>query len=80
MGDMNQRILLQMLRPAIDGPVVEIGSKDYGNTVSYRDLYRNVEYVGADMEAGKGVDIVVDLENGVGNLKKGYLIMSRGVV
>ncbi len=64
MGDVNQRIFLERLVPRVDGPVLEIGSKDYGSTVSFRDLYRDSEYVGADLEAGKGVDVVADLSAG----------------
>ena len=68
MGDANQRLFLERHMPRADGPVIEIGSKDYGSTASFRDLYAGVEYVGADLEAGKGVDVVVDLAQGLGGL------------
>ncbi len=61
MGDINQLTYLKTHVPNVDGPVVEIGSKDYGSTSSYRDFYRDREYVGVDMEEGKGVDVIVDL-------------------
>jgi SAM-dependent methyltransferase len=67
-GDVNQRIFLERLVPGIDGPVVEVGSKDYGSTTSFRDLYRGREYVGVDLETGKGVDVVADLSAGTGRL------------
>ncbi|MDP1683388.1 MAG: class I SAM-dependent methyltransferase [Burkholderiales bacterium] len=68
MGDINQLIYLKTLVPAVDGPILEIGSKDYGSTSSFRDTYRGVEYVGLDMEAGPGVDVVADLTQGTGAL------------
>jgi SAM-dependent methyltransferase len=68
MGDVNQRIFLERLVPRVDGPVLEIGSKDYGSTASFRELYRGAEYIGVDLEAGKGVDRVADLTAGLGDL------------
>ena len=68
MGDINQLIYLKTLVPSVDGPILEIGSKDYGSTSSFRDTYRGVEYVGLDMEPGPGVDIVADLTMGTGTL------------
>lgn len=50
------------------GRVLEIGSKDYGNTQPFRELFANPEYVGVDLDAGKNVDFVVDLEKGLGPL------------
>jgi len=67
-GDVNQRIFLERLVPKVDGPVIEIGAKDYGSTTSFRDLYLGFEYVGVDLEAGKGVDVVADLTAGTGSL------------
>jgi SAM-dependent methyltransferase len=71
MGDLNQRIFLEKLVPRAGGPVLEIGAKDYGSTTSFRDLYRDEEYVGVDLEAGKGVDVVADLTAGLGGLQEG---------
>lgn len=67
MGDINQVIYLKKYLPSVDGPVLEIGSKDYGSTSSFRDTYTG-EYVGVDLEAGKGVDVVADLTQGTGGL------------
>lgn len=72
MGDRNQRVYLQNFLPSVDGPVLEIGSKDYGSTASFRDVYAGQEYVGVDLEAGKGVDSVLDLTKGIGPLNENY--------
>ncbi len=61
MGDKNQLMYLKRHVPTAHGPVLEVGSKDYGSTSSYRDVYASGEYIGTDMEHGKGVDVVVDL-------------------
>jgi len=76
MGDVNQRLFLERHLPQAGGPVIEIGSKDYGSTTSFRDLYRDVDYVGADLEAGKGVDVVVDLTKGLGSLEEGRFALA----
>lgn len=75
MGDRNQRLFLEKLLPVVAGPVVEIGAKDYGSTVSFRDLYPG-EYVGVDLEAGTGVDVVVDLSAGLGELKEAHFALA----
>src|SRR5215212_6786125 len=71
MGDVNQLKYLKRVLPVAEGPILEIGSKDYGNTTSFRDVYSG-EYIGVDMEAGKGVDVVVDLTLGAGALPTDY--------
>lgn len=75
MGDANQLAYLRHWVPKADGPVLEIGSKDYGSTSSFRDFYVGQEYVGLDMSEGKGVDVVVDLTKGVGPLKEGHFAL-----
>ena len=75
MGDINQLTYLKRVMPSVDGPVLEIGSKDYGSTSSFRDFYRVPEYVGIDMEAGKNVDLVVDLTQGTGELRRGHFTL-----
>lgn len=72
MGDVNQLIYLQRHVPAVEGPVLEVGSKDYGSTSSFRGVYTTSEYVGVDMALGKGVDVVVDLVEGIGPLPAGH--------
>jgi hypothetical protein len=72
MGDVNQLAYLKRFMPSVAGPILEVGSKDYGNTSSFRDFYAGHEYVGIDMESGKDVDLVVDLTQGIGALEKDY--------
>jgi SAM-dependent methyltransferase len=76
MGDANQRLFLERHVPRVGGPVVEIGSKDYGSTASFRDLYAGVEYTGVDLEPGKGVDLVADLTGGLGSLREGHYALA----
>jgi len=76
MGDLNQLTYLKRFVPKAPGPVLEIGSKDYGTTSSFRDFYRGQEYVGIDMEAGKDVDRVVDLTAGTGTLPQGHFALA----
>ena len=61
MGDINQLTIVQRNLELVGEPVIEIGSKDYGSTPDFRSLVPGLKYVGVDMEAGKGVDVVVDL-------------------
>ncbi len=75
MGEINQRIYLNQAMPTVDGPILEIGSKDYGNTVSFRSSYPGQEYVGVDLAAGKGVDLVADLTQGTGGLPLDYFAL-----
>ena len=75
MGDRNQILFLQKFLPSVSGAILEVGSKDYGSTASFRDVYRNCPYVGIDMAAGKGVDEVVDLTAGIGTLKAGHFAL-----
>jgi hypothetical protein len=75
MGDVNQLVYLKRFMPSVSGPVLEIGSKDYGSTSSFRDFYAGCEYVGIDMEPGKNVDLVVDLAAGPGALRAGHFAL-----
>ena len=72
MGDFNQLAYLKHWVPKVDGPVLEIGAKDYGSTSSFRDFYAGSEYVGLDMSEGKGVDVIVDLTKGIGPLQENH--------
>jgi SAM-dependent methyltransferase len=76
MGDINQLLFLRKKAPTCDGPVLEVGSRDYGNTSSFRDFYRQSEYVGVDLSAGKGVDVVADLTGGIGSLTPNYFALA----
>ena len=70
MGDINQKIYLKKYMPEVSGPVLEIGSKDYGNTSSFRDFYSTSDYVGIDLEEGENVDHILDLTESLGPLAK----------
>lgn len=75
MGDINQLTYLTTYLPKINGPVIEIGSKDYGSTQNFRVLYPG-EYLAIDMEAGRNVDFVIDLSLGVGPLKRRHYALA----
>ncbi|MCB1801345.1 MAG: class I SAM-dependent methyltransferase [Gammaproteobacteria bacterium] len=76
MGDKNQTTYLKRYLPSLEGPILEIGSKDYGNTASFRDHFVGNEYVGIDMASGKGVDHVLDLVEGTGDLPKSHFALA----
>ncbi|MFA5422251.1 MAG: hypothetical protein WC374_00140 [Phycisphaerae bacterium] len=62
MGDINQLLFVKQHLSEMTGPILEVGSKDYGNTQNLRALFdEKNEYIGIDMADGKGVDIVIDL-------------------
>jgi SAM-dependent methyltransferase len=75
-GDRNQIIFLQRMVPEVTGPILEIGSKDYGSTSSFRDAYPGNPYVGVDMAPGKNVDAVVDLVEGIGPLPENHFALA----
>lgn len=60
MGDANQMDFVLENRERVKGPILEIGSKDHGNTIDVRGHFPDVPYVGVDQEEGKGVDVVCD--------------------
>lgn len=61
MGDKNQLLFAKSYAHLVKGPILEIGSHDYGTTQDFRSLFPQCEYVGTDMLPGKGVDLVLDL-------------------
>lgn len=61
MGDMNQLLFAKSYVHLVKGPILEVGSRDYGTTQNFRSLFAQCEYVGTDMLPGKGVDLVLDL-------------------
>ena len=61
MGDTNQRLFLERAALKVEGPILEIGSKDYGSTEDFRALFPATPFVGIDLASGKGVDHIVDL-------------------
>ncbi len=72
MGDLNQLLYLRERVRKVDGAVLEVGSKDYGSTMPFRrDLGYSGRYVGLDLEAGTGVDLVGDLSESLCGLEPG---------
>jgi hypothetical protein len=62
MGDANQYLFIRKYAEQLEGPYMEVGSKDYGTTQNIRSVLSDgTTYLGVDMEAGKGVDLVLDL-------------------
>jgi hypothetical protein len=76
MGDINQVRFLCKKAPTCDGPILEIGSKDYGSTSSFRRFYAGLPYIGVDLEAGAGVDVVADLTAGLGGLCENHFALA----
>ena len=62
--------------PKTAGPILEVGSKDYGSTTSFRDAFVENEYIGVDLSAGKNVDRVVDLAAGIGDLGEAHFALA----
>jgi len=75
-GDVNQRLFLTRSLPKAAGPVVEVGSRDYGSTENFRDVYAGNEYIGVDLSAGKNVDRVIDLAAGTGDLPEAHFALA----
>ncbi len=62
MGSINQLLFVKRHASELSAPYLEVGSKDYGDTQDLRSVFRGQgEYVGADIELGPGVDVVLDL-------------------
>ncbi len=62
MGDINQLLFVRSHARRFLGPYLEVGSKDYGNTQDLRSLFGGRgDYLGVDLAAGPGVDLVLDL-------------------
>jgi hypothetical protein len=68
--DSNQYNILMGCRQLIKGAIVEIGSRQTGNTTSFRGIFKDTTYVGVDMQPGNNVDVVCDLTQGIGELKE----------
>lgn len=60
MGDLNQLDFALENRDLVKEPILEIGSKDYGNTPDLRRHFPGTRYTGVDQSAGPGVDLVCD--------------------
>ena len=77
MGDANQYSFIKEYANNLEGPYMEVGSKDYGTTQNIRPfLSSGATYIGVDMEAGEGVEG----DGGVGLhwLRSSFLQMEYG--
>ena len=73
MGDINQSYFLEKYLPKkAFNNILDIGSKDYGNTQNFRSIIEHKNYVGIDMEAGKNVDHVIDLTKTIEPLQENF--------
>jgi SAM-dependent methyltransferase len=62
MGDRNQLLFVKQNASLFEGPFLEIGSRDYGDTQNLRALFApRGHYIGIDALEGAGVDRVLDL-------------------
>ncbi len=61
MGNPSQLAFVTRLAGELTAPFLEVGSKDYGTTEDVRQLFPDVPYLGVDLQAGVGVDVVLDL-------------------
>lgn len=68
MGDVNQLIFAEKALSGFKGRILEIGSKNYGNTQDFRGLFAGNDYLGIDLESGPNVDLVHNIEKGLGPL------------
>ncbi len=69
-GDLNQLDFALENRDLISEPILEIGSKDYGNTPDIRRHFPGARYLGVDQSAGPGVDVVCDLTAEFGSVRE----------
>jgi SAM-dependent methyltransferase len=62
MGSINQLLFVKRHAGELAGPFLEVGAKNYGDTQDLRSVFQGRgEYIGADIEAGQGVDVILDL-------------------
>ncbi len=79
MGSAAQLLFIEQHVERFEGPFLEAGSKDYGNTQDLRSLFSGKDdtdsdscsdYVGIDMFDGPGVDVMVDLTGDFASIDK----------
>jgi SAM-dependent methyltransferase len=62
MGDVNQLLFVKKHAEHLYGPYLEVGARDYGSTQDLQPvLVHGGAYTRVDMQAGRGVDVVLDL-------------------
>ena len=80
MGSPNHWLFLKRhVEPYSTLRIIEIGSKDHGSAQQFREKYQG-EYVGIDIEDGKGVDLVANLEDGPLDLEPADLVICCSVL
>ncbi|MDY6791420.1 MAG: class I SAM-dependent methyltransferase [Thermodesulfobacteriota bacterium] len=61
MGDENQLLYIIRYEKEFFGPYLEVGSRDYGAPQVLRSIFSDRDtYIGADMQNGSGVDVVLN--------------------
>ncbi len=70
MGDKNQLNFVLNNINIVQEPILEVGSRDYGNTPDFRSMFPGYEYVSVDMQEGKGVDLVIDLTDDLNTIRE----------
>ncbi len=81
MGSAAQLLFIEQHVERFEGPFLETGSKDYGNTQDLRALFSekggcdrepnaNSDYVGIDLFDGPGVDVMADLTGDFASIDK----------
>jgi hypothetical protein len=81
MGDLNQREFLSRFLSQLNGPVLEVGSRDYGSTQNLRPLFTGKgEYLGVDLTDGPGVDCRLDLTSDFAVIERTLLRKRFGTI
>jgi hypothetical protein len=81
MGDVNQLTFVQKHQQNLEGPYLEIGSRDYGSTQDLRSVFASKDmYIGIDMLSGPGVDIALDMTENFQNINSALNGMRFGTI
>lgn len=83
MGDINQYRWIEKHIDLVHPPILEIGSKWYGEAVSFDFralLSPRGAYIGTDLSAGRNVDVVADLTSDPGALPEALLSQRFGTI
>lgn len=69
MGGVNHIYFLGKFSKQFHPRILEVGSKNYGSTMPFREALSWDSYVGLDMAEGEGVDVVGNMEEGLCGLE-----------
>ena len=61
MGGQHQLEFVKANRELLRGPMLEVGSHNYGNTQTFRPLLAGADFAGIDAIEGPGVDLALGL-------------------